>query len=562
MSTTVNLSQLKLAYEFFPDPIGLFDNKGCCVYVNPAFCVSFEIKVNDDALVPLGDMFSLYQSAEMEWDDVLARAQKEPWKGQVGVVREGQSVSINQIQISAIAQQDEALYFLAKIDPEAGTKQSAEALAQLAYKDCLTGLANRSLFNQLFDHEISQSQRLKLRFAVLFIDLDKFKQINDTLGHDAGDALLCTVAERLQKSLRKSDVVARLGGDEFAVIMNNIRDSDTVAKVTEKLIREIKKPIKSGANIMEVGCSVGISVYPENGENPEQLLQHADAAMYRAKHHGGSHYYYFSDALNQELQDIRLIEQQLYIGIEQNQFVPYFQPVVDSRNNTLAGIECLARWQHPSRGLLSAMEFIPVAMKIGLLQDVFKQVLLSAFSHLAHWRSQCQLAVPMAINISSKQFFQQDTFDHIETLMKENQLLAEALRLEVTESTLQESGKNLVDKLQEINTAGFSITLDDFGTGYSSLRYLQQLPVDTLKIDRSFVRNLDNNPHDKVIVKAIIQLAETLGIQAVAEGVENQAQAEFLSDNNCHLMQGYLYSAPLDAEAFSEYLGQIASEVA
>lgn len=562
MSTTVTLSQLQIAYEFLPDPVGLFNSEGQCVYVNRAFTNAFDLTLDEKILTPLSEMFALYQTAETDWKDVLTRAEKEPWQGYVGIVKEGQGSSVNRIQINAIAQQGESLYFLAKIDIVNSNEQSEETLAQLAYKDCLTGLANRSLFNQLFDHEISQSQRLNLRFAVLFIDLDRFKQVNDNLGHDVGDALLCTVAERLQKSLRKSDVVARLGGDEFAVIMNNIRDSDTVAKVTEKLIREIKKPIKSGANIMEIGCSVGISVYPENGEQAEQLLQHADAAMYRAKHHGGNHYYYFSDALNQELQDIRLIEQQLHQGIEHKQFIPYFQPVIDIRNNALVGIECLARWHHPSRGVLGAMEFIPIAMKIGLLQDIFKQVLLNAFSHLAYWRSHCHLAVPMAINISSKQFFQQDTFDHIDTLMKDNALHADALRLEVTESTLQESGRKLVDKLKEIKTAGFSITLDDFGTGYSSLRYLQQLPVDTLKIDRSFVRNLDNNPHDKVIVKAIIQLADTLGIQAVAEGVENQAQADFLSANDCHLMQGYLFSAPLNAEDFYQYLVQFTTDVA
>ncbi len=336
--------------------------------------------------------------------------------------------------------------------------------------------------------------------------------------------------------------------------MNNVKDSETVAKVTEKLIREICKPVKSGANVIGVGCSVGISVYPDNGKTAEQLLQQADAAMYRAKHQGGNNYCYFSDALNQELQDIRLIEQQLSVGLAQSQFVPYFQPVIDKRLNKIVGIECLARWHHHERGVIGPLEFLPIAMRTGLLHQIFEQVLSKAFSAVKRWGQSSQHIIPLSINIASKQFYQQNTFDLIDELMKIHDLSAEHIRIEVTESTLQESGAELIEGLKRIRLAGFSITLDDFGTGYSSLRYLQQLPVDTLKIDGSFVRNLDNNPHDKVIVKAIIQLAETLDIVAVAEGVENQAQSKFLSNNNCHIMQGFLFSPALPEDNIMAFI--------
>ena len=554
MSKPIQLSHLQTAYQFLNDPIALVDLNGHFQFVNPAFSNLFDDIKPDLCDAEIKDWLMLDESIDDHWSDVLQLATHHPWTGLVAIANAYNQVRLCGIEISLIVLDKTSSYLLVKLNPSHDRVQSSEILAKLAYRDSLTGLANRSLFNQLFDHEISQSQRMGMRFAILFVDLDKFKQVNDNFGHDAGDALLCGIAERLQKSLRKSDVVARLGGDEFAVIMNNIKDSETVAKVTEKLIREIKKPVKSGANVMSVGCSIGISVYPDNGGTAEVLLQNADAAMYRAKHQGGSHYCYFSDALNQELQDIRLIERQLAESLEARHFVPYFQPVIDQRNRQVVGIECLARWQHPQRGLLQAMEFIPVAMKTGMLQDVFQQVLGQAMECLQRWSNKWKVTIPLSINISSKQFYQEQTFEFIEKIMKDGGLSADLIRIEVTESTLQESENDLVERLKQLQLAGFSITLDDFGTGYSSLRYLQQLPVDTLKIDRSFVRNLDNNPHDKVIVRAIIQLAQTLGILVVAEGVENVEQSRFLTDNDCFIMQGYLFSEALPANDFEAFM--------
>ncbi|GAA0852752.1 putative bifunctional diguanylate cyclase/phosphodiesterase [Aliiglaciecola litoralis] len=553
MSVPIQLSHLKTAYQYLNDPIALIDLDGHFHFTNPAFNALFP---NTPAIAcddRIHDYLMLHEAGDFQWQHVFKLATQTQWSGLVGIAKANNQLQLCAIELSLIDLEDQNHCLLVKLNPSYDQIQSNETLAKLAYKDSLTGLANRSLFSQLFDHEISQSQRLGMRFATLFIDLDKFKIVNDSMGHDVGDALLCTISERLQKSLRKSDIVARMGGDEFAVIMNNIKDSETVAKVTEKLIREIKKPVKSGANVMNVGCSIGISIYPDNGDSAEVLLQQADAAMYRAKHQGGNHYCYFSDALNQELQDIRLIERELEVGLAEHQFEPFFQPVIDQQSKSVVGIECLARWRHPQRGVLEAMEFIPIATKTGLLQDVFEQVLRHAIEHLNIWSKQWDLTIPLSINISSNQFYQQHTFDLIENLMKEGGLSNNAIRIEVTESTLQDSHEDLVARLKKIKLAGFSITLDDFGTGYSSLRYLQQLPVDIIKIDRSFVRNLDNNPHDKVIVKAIIQLAQTLDILVVAEGVENETQSHFLTENQCFVMQGYLFSQALPAEEFESF---------
>ncbi|GAC14647.1 sensor domain-containing protein [Aliiglaciecola lipolytica] len=547
-------AQLCAAYQYLPDPIGLIGNEGQLLFANDAFARQIEVEDSADTNDSLEEMFLLRQFDSQNWKSILQSAQQEPWTGDVVVAHKLNSLVTCSLHLIPIKNDNGFICFIAKLSVKSINSMPDENLAQLAYRDSLTGLANRFLFSQLFDHEISQSQRQKKRFAVLFVDLDKFKQVNDNMGHDAGDAMLCAIAERLQKSLRKSDLVARMGGDEFAVIMSNIKDSETVAKVTEKLIREIKKPVKSGANVMEVGCSIGISIYPDNAQTAEELLQHADAAMYRAKHDEQLHYQFFSDALNQELLDLRVVEQELQLGLSENQFVPYFQPVIDLHTNKIVGVECLARWHHPKRGILTAMDFIGVAEKKGVIKEIFNQVITQAFEYAVGWTESFKERLPLSINISSKQFYQQNTFDLIDQLIEKYQLCADAIRIEVTESTLQESGAGLIERLKRIKTSGFSITLDDFGTGYSSLRYLQQLPVDTLKIDRSFVRNLDNNPHDKIIVKAIIQLAETLGIMVVAEGVENKLQSDFLVQNNCHIMQGYLFSEALSHQDFETFL--------
>ncbi|MEP4892067.1 MAG: EAL domain-containing protein [Aliiglaciecola sp.] len=550
----IDVTTLSKAYEFLPDPTGLVDDSGNLLFSNTAFLQIIGDNQTSQSTGSLQDIFLLRQSNTNKWQGVLNEALAEACTVEVMIAGKSKQLVCCSLHLSPIVDDGRFICFLARLTDKSVDSLPDESLTTLAYRDSLTGLANRYLFSQLFDHEISQSQRLSKRFAVLFLDLDKFKLVNDSMGHDAGDALLCAVAERLQKSLRKSDLIARMGGDEFAVIMSNIKDTETVSKVCEKLIREVKKPLRSGTNVMEVGCSIGVSIYPDNADTAESLLQHADAAMYRAKHDGGNRFQFFSDALNQELNDIRVVEQELQLGLQENQFVPYFQPVFDLRTNRVVGVECLARWQHPTRGVLAASEFISVAEKKDLIREVFNQVLTKAFEQIDHWTLSLNERIPLSINISNRQFYQHNTFDLIDSLIKQYQVPADAIRIEVTESTLQESENDLLERLTRIKTSGFSITLDDFGTGYSSLRYLQQLPVDTLKVDRSFVRNLDNNPHDKIIVKAIIQLAETLGIAVVAEGVESKLQSDFLAQNKCFIMQGYLFSQPLSSDDFETFM--------
>lgn len=555
--TTIKTAHLTQAFNYLSEAILLTDAQGKILYANPFLISQYQL---EDRPLKGDDVTAVLQVRQHQADaNIITLSSRQNWRGQaLFLVGEGLP-DIVRVEVDRVEDgQGKVSNLIIRLTERDSAAQDTAVLQELAYKDELTGLANRTLFNQLLEHELSQSRRDKKRFALLFIDLDKFKQVNDSLGHDAGDLLLCTIAERMQKTLRKSDVIARLGGDEFVVIMHDVKDSDTVARVAEKVIRQVQKPVISGPHRMDVGCSVGISLYPDNGNDAEHLLHFADVAMYRAKQQGGANYYYFSEELNKELKDIRLMEEQLSYGLRDKQFVPYFQPLIDRRNNQLVGIECLARWQHPHKGMLQPMAFIPVASKLGLVTDILEQVLDHAFANLQQWHNQLDRLIPLSINITSQQFYQHQTFDMLKVLLKRHHLSADAVRIEVTESTLQEKGDGLIERLQKVSTAGFSITLDDFGTGYSSLRYLQQLPVDTLKIDRSFVRNLDNNPHDKIIVKAIIQLAHTLGIEAVAEGVETASQCQFLEQNHCHIMQGFYFSQALPASEFDAYVDGLA----
>lgn len=563
-SKQVDDLQCKLALDCLSDSILLTDQNGIVQYVNSAFCNEFHFDPADLYGIQANRLICENQSGEALSHAQLSLQHTGKWSGNVWIKRAEKDSVLRRVQIdTAYHGQDQTKQVslhIVKIENKGNYLENNAALQEMAYHDELTGLANRALFNQLLKHQISQSQRQKSRFAVLFIDLDRFKQVNDTLGHDAGDFLLTCIAQRLQKTLRKSDVVARLGGDEFVVIMNNINDSDTVAKVAHKVIREIQKPAASGAHLMEVGCSVGISIFPENGDSADKIIQHADAAMYRAKGQGGGNYFYYTDEFNRELEDTKKLEEDVTLALQNQQFVPYFQPLLDQRSGDIVGVECLARWQHPTAGLRMPIEFIPIAQRVGLVHEVLLQVLQQALKRLSGWYQVYQCFIPLSINVTSKQFYQQQTFDQLASLLTDNDLQTDAIRIEITESALQDNGKVLVEQLTKVSRAGFSITLDDFGTGFSSLRYLQQLPVDTLKIDRSFVRNIDNNPHDKIIVKAIIQLAHTLGIEAVAEGVENTTQQKFLIDNDCYLMQGHLFSPALPGDAFNDYLASAFAE--
>jgi diguanylate cyclase (GGDEF)-like protein/PAS domain S-box-containing protein len=544
-----NIASYQQAFELSNEAVMIVDTDFVVQYVNARFETRIGIATTSLIDSSAIELVSKGEEQVVKVDIENGLDEKNTWCS--GLTVSNERIGSNKFKLHFKALFESGLlsgYLVTLIEePKVEIKTDQSKLHHLAYHDELTGLSNRALFQQMLEHEINRSHRHNHKFAVLFIDLDRFKQVNDSLGHDAGDKVLCEAAARLRYVLRKSDVIARRGGDEFVVILNQLQDSEVVAGVVDKIIREISKPISMGTQEANIGCSVGISMFPDNGVTSDALLQHADIAMYRAKNQGGKGYFYFSDEMSQEINDQLSLESLLLAGIEKSEFVPFYQPLVDVRTGETTGLECLARWCPEDKGILNPIEFLPVLKKMGMLHKVFLQIMEKSLTDLCHWKEQYHIDIPLSVNISSQQFCAQETFEQMASMIKKSGLNPGAVNIDITESTLQENGDCLIEKLRWVQDTGFCVSLDDFGTGYSSVKYLQELPLDTLKIDRSFVRNIENNPHDKVIIKAIIQLSKTLDIGVTAEGVETEEQKEFLERNDCFSMQGFYFSPAVEA---------------
>lgn len=443
-------------------------------------------------------------------------------------------------------------------------KKMEAQLRHDAFHDALTGLPNRSLFLDRLSHAFQVANRhahkhiedLPYHFAVLFLDLDRFKVINDSLGHLAGDELLKIVANRLVACLRGGDTVARLGGDEFVMLLEEITNISDVIEVAQRIQNSLKTPINIEGNEIFISTSIGIALNAENYTKPDQLLRDADTAMYRAKETGRERYEIFNPAMHTEaLQKLRL-ENELRRAINQHEFIVYYQPIVCLTSRQILGFEALIRWQHPQRGLVYPAAFIPIAEDTGLIVGIDLWVLHEACSQLSRWQTQFPHAkdLTISVNLSAKQFTKYDLIHQIEETLKATHLNNANLKIEVTESLLIEKTSLATQILGELSKQNIQTCIDDFGTGYSSLSYLHRFPIHTLKIDRSFVARLNQNPEDGEIVKAIITLGINLGLNVVAEGVENAEQLNFLKNNNCHAGQGYHLFRPLNAEAITEIL--------
>jgi diguanylate cyclase (GGDEF)-like protein len=419
-------------------------------------------------------------------------------------------------------------------------------------RDKLTGLANRHQFLGLLEQSIAQCRRNQQRLAVLFIDMDRFKMINDSMGHDIGDLVLQEAARRMRECLREADTVARYGGDEFTCMLINVHDEGDVLKVVGKLIDVLSKPFFLLGREYFIGSSIGISLYPDNGDRPEDLIKNADAAMYTAKESGGHSYSFYTSAIGEEVSQRVQMEIDLRHAVNRGEFVLHYQPQVDLRNGHLAGIEALLRWNHPEYGLLNPDDFIPVAEQAGLIVPIGRWVLGEACRQFKKWRDQglvpSETALNVAVNISSQQFRQGDFTRVVEEVLEQTGLDAQTLELEITESIVMDAGENAVQVLRTLKDMGVRLAIDDFGNGFSSLGYLKHFPIDTLKIDKVFIRHLPGDRDDAAIVRAILELAHSLGIRVVAEWVENVEQLHFLRKNGCHYAQGFLLGRPVEAK--------------
>jgi diguanylate cyclase (GGDEF)-like protein len=426
----------------------------------------------------------------------------------------------------------------------------------LAHYDSLTGLVNRDFFHTTLSKSLLRAKRNNQTLGLMFLDLDHFKEINDTLGHAAGDYLLISVTKRLQSCVRETDTIARLGGDEFTIILDSIQQSENAGMIAGKILQALAEPFLISEHQVYITSSIGITLYPKDATNLEEMIKYADTAMYKAKEKGRNNYQYFTDSINAEVAKAIALKTDLRKAIKQNQLFLHYQPKVNTKNKAIIGAEALLRWQHPTRGLIPPVEFIPIAEQSGLIDEIGAWVIKEAISQNHQWREKQLKHIFMAINLSAKQFHKRDFVDLIERELISVNMEASTLELEITESLLMKEEQLAQDILRELNNKGHKISIDDFGTGYSSLSYLKRFTVDSLKIDRSFIRDIISDQDGAEIVKAIIVMAHALRLIVIAEGVEEQEQLAFLQDNHCDEIQGYLFSKPVSAEEFENLLRQ------
>lgn len=433
-------------------------------------------------------------------------------------------------------------------------RRQAEAQLQvLAHYDALTLLPNRVLFRDRLNHALAHAERHRGLVAVMFLDLDRFKTINDTLGHDAGDLLLREVSVRLRQCVREEDTVARLGGDEFTVILEQINKPEEAAIVAGKIVEALSPSILLRGQEAFVTPSIGVTIYPTDSDNFENLLKNADTAMYRAKEDGGNGYRFFTPEMNTLAAGRLQMESGLRRALEREEFVVYYQPKVDLGSNAIIGAEALLRWKHPDWGLVSPGAFIPILEETGLIEPVGEWVLKTVCSQIRAWQDADVPPLSVAVNLSGRQLQRNNLAGTIARILEETQLDPDFLELEVTESMLMHDPEYAADMLKQIRTKGVvNIDVDDFGTGYSSLSYLKRFPIDALKLDKSFVDGLPHDEEDIAISRAVIALAHSLKLRVIAEGVETEEQLSFLHDNGCDVIQGYIVSPPLPAEGFAK----------
>lgn len=427
-------------------------------------------------------------------------------------------------------------------------------LSYLAHHDVLTGLVNRALFEEMLTTSVARAERLKSEFSLLFIDLDNFKDINDSSGHAAGDILLRTVAERLVTIARQSDIVARLGGDEFAVLVDIGNSAQDAAAVAQRILDELSRPYRLDDQDVRISASVGIATYPDDGTRVVELLSNADAAMYSAKQAGRNAFQFFASEMNTRARDLVEMRAQIPIAIEKNQFELHYQPQVRLNTGKVTGVEALLRWHHPQRGFISAGSFIPVAEEGGLIGQVDRWVMHEACKQARLWHDAGFSFGRIAFNLSARQFHEPGLPALLRRLCTEFSISPDWLEIELTETAMMQNADSAREVLAELKALGMKITIDDFGKGYSSLSYLKRFAVDRLKIDREFVRELPGNEDDLQICRSILALAASMDIEVVAEGIETAAQAAVLFENGCQLGQGYHFAHPAIAAEFINYL--------
>lgn len=468
-----------------------------------------------------------------------------------GVRRDGSSLALSlSISRMSIGGGDSSLIFVMRDITQ--RKRFEEQLMYMATHDPLTDLPNRTLLQDRLAHALTHARRRDHYVAVLFLDLDRFKLVNDTLGHDIGDRLLESVALRLSNTVRPSDTVGRLGGDEFLVIADDLDGPAAAARNAQMLLDSLSRPFNIDGNQLFITPSIGISVYPGDGTDIQTLLRHADTAMYSAKAEGGNTYQYFIHKMNQEAVDRLSLEHSLREAVEKEQFMLYYQPKVDAVSLEPVGVEALIRWKHPEAGFIAPNKFIPIAEETGLILQIGEWVLRTALAQIQEWWDQGKQPLPVAVNLSARQITAERPVEGLRQMLETCTIPAEMLELEITETVMMSTLSRTVEVLGEFQSMGLRIAIDDFGTGYSSLAYLRRLPINSLKVDKSFIADACRNADDASIASTIIAMGQRLGLKVIAEGIETEDQLEFLRQQGCDIIQGYYISRPLPARDLEE----------
>lgn len=439
---------------------------------------------------------------------------------------------------------------------EVARRDGEAEIRHLAYHDGLTGLPNRLSFLEGIDKVLDDARATQNNFAVLFVDLDRFKLINDSLGHDAGDELLKVAAKRIRNCIRDHDQVFRIGGDEFTVILRSVGRPEDVSHVARRLVNSLSKIINLREHDVIVNASIGIALFPDNSDNSEKLISDADAAMYQAKQAGGNCYKFYTADMSERALDRLELETALQRALEEDQFELHYQPKVDLSGNRIVGVEALLRWQHPENGLIAPNSFIPFLESTGLITPVGDWVLRTACLQNKAWQDAGMEPITVSVNVSARQFGSRAVVKSVREALRESELDPQYLELELTESLLMQNADSAIDIMVELKDLGVQLSIDDFGSGYSSLSYLSQFPVDILKIDRSFIHNIDHSEKNTAITTAIASLAHSLNLDVVAEGVEETAQIDILREQGCQIVQGFLFSKPLVADDFARKLAE------
>ncbi len=533
----------------------VLDSSSNEIYVFDAATLKF-VQVNDGARRNLG--YSTEELAELTPLDLKPEYTREKFEALIAPLkrREVDTLTFETIH----RRKDGSLYpvevrlqlsyaetppvFVAVITDITERAQAQERLQYLAHHDSLTGLPNRALFLERLDHALTRARWTKRPLAILFLDLDRFKNINDTLGHDIGDSALRVASERLISCVREGDTVARFGGDEFTVLLEDMANSDDVPNVAQKILDSLSRPFDVEGREFVVTTSIGISLYPNDGDDSLKLLRKADTAMYRAKEQGRNKYQFYSSEMGARAMEKFMLESSLRHALERKEFLLYYQPQVNLATGDITGVEGLLRWQHPELGLILPTQFIPVAEETGLMKAIDEWVLYTACAQAKAWRSAGIPSISMIVNLSGRSFNEARLAEVISRGLRQTGLAPEMLELEITESVIMHNAQATVEMLEQLNRMGLKLAVDDFGTGYSSLSYLKRFPIDTLKIDQSFVRDVTTDADDASLVKAIIAMGHALQLNVIAEGVETPEQLAFLRQHGCDGMQGYLFSRP------------------